>query len=410
MVAMLTILAFLSLVAHSLGAIIAQPASYALWAADSAIARGQGNGLGSDGAPLVSYEHGELQWALRLLYEKTGNKTYFDYIQQGVDRVVTSNGTVIGGYGFTTDYQLDPIRTGPSFLYLYKVTGQQKYKTAADKYRQQLETHPRTTQGQFWHKLRYPNQGDVNLVLGMKSDTTTGWLDGIYMGDVFYAQYTHDFQAWNKSAWDDIQAQFTLMYQNTLQNATSPPHLLYHGYDHSHTAGWASPDRGHSPEVWDRALGWYMMALVDTLDIFPPSHPGHNALLSILRTLAPRVSDAADPASGVWWLVITQPGRTGNYFESSGTAMFVYALLKGVRRGYLRDDGFVSAMKKAYGYMTKNWVVANADGTMSWLNTVQVGSLDGNGTFEYYISVPTDVNDLKGLAAFTLSSIEYESL
>ncbi|TFK90641.1 glycoside hydrolase family 105 protein [Polyporus arcularius HHB13444] len=392
---MLSLLLVVSLAARGLAATAALPASYAIWAADSAISRGQGNGLNASGAPLVSYEHGELQWALRLLYEKTGNKTYFDYIQQGVDRVVTSNGTVIGGYGFTTDYQLDPIRTGPTFLYLYNVTGQQKYKTAADKYRQQLETHPRTTQGQFWHKLRYPNQG---------------WLDGIYMGDVFYAQYTHDFQPSNTSAWNDIQAQFTLMYQNTLQNATSPPHLLYHGYDHSHTASWASPDRGHSPEVWDRALGWYMMALVDTLDIFPTSHPGHDALLSILRTLAPRVRDAADPSSGAWWLVITQPGRTGNYFESSGTAMFVYALLKGVRRGYLHDDGVVAAAKKAYRYMTNNWVVANADGTMNWLNTVQVGSLDGNGTFEYYTSVPTDVNDLKGLAAFALSSIEYERL
>ncbi|EIN04615.1 glycoside hydrolase family 105 protein [Punctularia strigosozonata HHB-11173 SS5] len=373
----------------------AKPTSYAIWSADSAISRGQGNGLGSNGAPLVSYEHGEFWWALRLLYEKTGNKIYFDYIRQGVDRVVAANGTIGGGYGFTTDYQLDPIRTGPTFLYLYDVTGQQKYKIAADKYRQQLETHPRTAQGQFWHKLRYPNQG---------------WLDGIYMGDVFYAQYTHDFQYSNKSAWDDVQAQFTLMFENTLQNATSPPHLLYHGYDYSHAAPWASPDRGHSPESWDRALGWYMMALVDTLDIFPPAHPGHAALLSFFRTLAPRVKAAADAQTGVWWLVLSQPGRAGNYFESSGSAMFVYALLKGVRRGHIEDDGIVKAMRKAYGYMVENWAIPNANGTIDWQNTVQVGSLDGNGTFEYYTSVPTDVNDLKGLAAFTLASIEYENL
>lgn len=134
---MLSLLLVVSLAARGLGATAALPASYAIWAADSAIARGQGNGLNASGAPLVSYEHGELQWALRLLYERTGNETYFDYIQQGVDHVVTSNGTVIGGYGsvvrytqiayspltyptssFTTDYQLDPIRTGPTFLYL----------------------------------------------------------------------------------------------------------------------------------------------------------------------------------------------------------------------------------------------------------------------------------------------------
>jgi unsaturated rhamnogalacturonyl hydrolase len=194
------------------------------------------------------------------------------------------------------------------------------------------------------------------------------------------------------------------MFENTIQrpNDTNYIGLLYHGYDYSHTQTWASPDRGHSPEVWDRALGWYMMALVDVLGIIPASNPGHASLLSILRTLAPKVRDAADPTSGVWWLVMTQPGRELNYFESSGTAMFVYSLLKGVRLGYIPDaDGsIVAAAKKAYSYMTKNWVVENTTmGTMDWLNTVQVslntqfiaskvdpilqvGSLSGNGTFE----------------------------
>ncbi len=103
---------------------------------------------------------------------------------------------------------------------------------------------------------------------------------------------------------------------------------------------WADPDRGHSPEIWNRALGWYSMALVDTLAIIPFTHPGHNALLSTLRTLAPRIAAATDPTSGVWWLVLTQPGRPQNYFESSGATMFVYALLKAVRLGYVSDpDG-----------------------------------------------------------------------
>ena len=78
----------------------ARPSSYALWGADSAIARGQGNGLDSSKKPLVSYEHGELQWALRLLYERTGNKTYYDYIKTGVDNIVDSNGKVGGGYRY----------------------------------------------------------------------------------------------------------------------------------------------------------------------------------------------------------------------------------------------------------------------------------------------------------------------
>lgn len=253
---------------------------------------------------------------------------------------------------------------------------------------------------------------------------------------------------------DDIALQFTLMYENTIQNFATPNHsysgLMYHGYDYSHrynyfseginvhssthfsrlSTVWADPDRGHSPEIWDRALGWYSMALVDALAIIPTTHPGHATLLTILRTLVPRIAAAADPTSGVWWLVITQPGRAQNYFESSGASMFVYSLLKAVRVGYVSDpDGkIVAAAKKAYSYIVDNWVVGNGDGTMNWLNTVQVGSLNTDGSFEasgtltpgaivsdshlhqYYVSVPTDVNDLKGLAAFALASIEFEHL
>lgn len=142
------------------------------------------------------------------------------------------------------------------------------------------------------------------------------------------------------------------------------------------------------------------MALVDVLEIIPRSNPGYSTILKILQALAPRIKNAADPTSGVWWLVMTQPGRAKNYFESSGTAMFVYSLLKGVRLGYVPDaDGsIIRVAKKAYQYMTANWVISNSDGTMSWTNTVevryepcilhcgtdffQVGSLSGNGTYE----------------------------
>jgi len=234
------------------------------------------------------------------------------------------------------------------------------------------------------------------------------------MGEVFYATYTQMFQPTNSTAWNDITSQFHLMFENTIQNATAPNNtgLMYHGYDFSHKAVWSSPDRGHSPEVWDRALGWYSMALVDVLEIIPTSNPGHATILTILQTLVPKIRDAADPTTGAWWLVITQPGRAKNYFESSGTAMFVYSLLKAVRLGYVADpDGsIVAAAEKAYRYMTANWVVPNSDMTMGWLNTVIVGSLDTTGDFNYYVSQADDLNDLKGVASFLLASLEFEKL
>lgn len=200
---------------------------------------------------------------------------------------------------------------------------------------------------------------------------------------------------------------------------------------------WADPDRGHSPEIWIRALGWFMMALVDTLELIASCPPCglrtkslHTLLLSMLNTLAPRLVALTSDATPVWWLVMTQPGREGNYFESSGASMFVYALLKAIRLGYVKDkDGLiVHSAKRAYGYIMQNFVVDNGDGTIGWKGTVQVGSLNTDGSFEvsvvidsidgaasltagqYYTSIATDLNDLKGLAAFTLASIEYEAL
>jgi rhamnogalacturonyl hydrolase YesR len=113
---MLPVTLFVSSVIALTTSALARPSSYAVWAADSAIARKQGNGL-SGSSPEVSYEHGEFQWALRLLYEKTGNTSYYNYIKAGVDEVVSSSGAVGGGY-MLSDYSLDPVRVGPCFLYL----------------------------------------------------------------------------------------------------------------------------------------------------------------------------------------------------------------------------------------------------------------------------------------------------
>ncbi|KAG5351965.1 hypothetical protein C0989_004368 [Termitomyces sp. Mn162] len=334
----------------------ARPSSYAVWAADTAMLWGQGMGLGDYSEPTVSYEHGEFQTVLKRLYDLTGNQTYFDYIVQGIDHIIDDDGL-------------------------------EKYKTAADTFRRQLDEHPRTAQGQFWHQLIYPNQGAYRVLVFLRrnKEIPKGWLDGIYMGELFYAQYTATFEPTNQTAWDDINAQFQLMFTNTLQNATAPntTGLLYHGYDFSHTAPWASADRGHFPEVWDRAMGWYAMALVDVLDILSSLSSStstvelRTTLLSYMYILFPRIRDAASPINGVWWLVMTQPGRTGNYFESSAAAMFVYALLRGVRMGYVVDDpdeggSLTEAAKRAYEYILGNWVVENVEGTMGWEGTVAV--------------------------------------
>jgi len=133
---------------------------------------------------------------------------------------------------------------------------------------------------------------------------------------------------------------------------------------------------------WDRALGWYFMSLVDVLDYFPSSHSGRATLLGYLTRLAPKIAAAAEANSGIWWLVMSNPTRSGNRLESSASSMFVYAFLKAVRKGYLDGATYKPVAKKAYDYLVANYVVKETDGTLGWLGTVQVGSLGSNGSFQ----------------------------
>lgn len=360
--------------------------------ADSAMSRQQG------ALPNVRYETGVFQRSLEMLYNKTNDAKYRDYELKQIDSMISANGTITG-YNFPL-YSLDPIRTGEAIIYAYEQTGDNKYKIALDTFRAQLDSQPRTPAGAFWHRSTYPNQQ---------------WLDGIYMADIFYAAYNAKFAPTNNTAWDDIFLQFKLIEDNLRVNSTAFPNgtasgLLYHGYDASLTAVWSVPPTGHCIEVWNRALGWYAMALVDLLDVFPRKHAGYKQLRGYLERLAPEIVKAADPASGAWWLVMGWPNRAGNYIESSGSAMFIYSLLRGVRKGYLAKRNYVKTATKAYEYLAKTFVVPETNGTLSWNGTVSVGSLGSNGTYEYYISVAEAQNDLKGLAPFIMASLEYEAL
>jgi rhamnogalacturonyl hydrolase YesR len=158
--------------------------------------------------------------------------------------------------------------------------------------------------------------------------------------------------------------------------------LLQHGYDESKKAVWADPVTGAAPMVWDRAVGWYFLALLEVLQLFPESHPGYARLLGYFTTLAAALKSAQD-ASGGFWLVMNEPypGRSGNYVESSATAMFTTGWLKGMRLGFLGDE-YLDAAKEAYTLMTERFVTTNSDGTLNWEGTVLVGSLGSNGTFE----------------------------
>ena len=336
-----------------------------------------------------SYDQGVVLKGMEGLWLNTADGRYFRFIQQSIDRFVRDDGT-IRTYEID-EYNIDHINNGRILLLLYNVTGQEKYRKAAALLREQLKTHPRTSDGGFWHKKIYPYQM---------------WLDGLYMGEPFYAEYAAIFH--DHAAFDDIAKQFVLMELHSRDEKTG---LLYHAWDESRKQRWSDPNTGRSPNFWGRAMGWYAMALVDTLDYFPQDHPKRNDLIAILKRLAVAVQRYQEPKSGLWYEVLDKGNAKGNYLEASVSCMFSYALAKGVRKGYLPAAN-LGVAQKGYTGIVKRFIKTDPGGQMNLEGTVSVGGLGGNpyrdGSYEYYLSEKVVTNDPKGVGAFLMASNEME--
>jgi unsaturated rhamnogalacturonyl hydrolase len=336
-----------------------------------------------------TYDHGLVLKGIERVWINTGDKQYFDFIKRGIDHFVADDGT-IRTYS-QDEYNIDNILPGRNLLFLYKATREEKYKKAAALLREQLNTHPRTSEGGFWHKKIYPSQM---------------WLDGLYMGEPFYAEYAVTFN--EPAAFDDIAKQFILMERHSRDDKTG---LLYHGWDESKQQRWANPQTGRSPNFWGRAMGWYAMALVDTLDYFPEKHKQRAELVAILNRLAQAVAKYQEPRSGLWYQVLDKGTAKGNYLESSAACMFVYALAKGVRDGHL-PDSYMQVARNGYSGILREFVKTDAHGQLNLEGTVNVGGLGGNpyrdGSYEYYLSEKVVTNDPKGIGALLVAATEVE--
>ena len=339
-------------------------------------------------APKWDYVHGLVLTSFEQLYKSTNDKKYFDYIKGYADACIDSTGA-IPSYKFT-DYNIDMIEAGNILFNLYNTTKEEKYLKAMQLLRKQLNEHPRTKEGGFWHKKRYPSQM---------------WLDGLYMGAPFYTRYTFDYE--NGKNLDDVAKQFELIQKHALDPKTG---LLYHGWDESKAMDWANKKTGTSPNFWSRSLGWYAMALVDVLDYFPKEHPKQAALVQYLNQLAVAITKVQD-ATGLWYQVTDMGGKEGNYLEASGTAMFSYALAKGVNKGYLPVE-YKAVAIKAFDGLTRELVKVSENGEITITQACAVAGLGGNpyrdGSYEYYVNERKKDNDPKATGPFILAALELD--
>ncbi|MFI6290640.1 glycoside hydrolase family 88 protein [Nonomuraea sp. NPDC050790] len=329
-----------------------------------------------------SYTRGLYLWGQYLVWQRTGDPRLLRYIEDWADRFVDSSGDISNGFN-----NLDSMQSGNVLLALYRETGQSRYRTAAAKIRNRLSTYPRTSDGGWWHSTSDSRQGQL-------------WADGVFMVNPFLARYG----AWvaEDSFTRTEPARQMEIYHNRLNRTSgSAAGLLYHAYDQPGglTASWVKPSLGNTNGIsWCRAIGWFGMAAIDILEIIPADHPRRAALVAMLRTLVPAYATWQDPATGRWFQVVTERGNSGNWTETSCSAMYTYTISRAVERGYVDPSYQVYADRGYQGVLAK--VSTGADGRTNIVDISEGTNVDD--VFSYYFSRARPVNDFHGLGAFLI--------
>lgn len=336
------------------------------------------------------YCHGLELGAMMDVYDRYGDAKFYEYALAYADTMVNEDGT-IKKYKLT-DYSLDRINSGKMLFRIYEQTKNDKYKKALDLLRSQFEGQPRNADGGFWHKKVYPNQM---------------WLDGLYMGTPFLAEYAYRNN--EPQAYQEVIDQIKIVARHTYDSANG---LFRHACDVSKREKWADKETGQSQHCWGRALGWYMMAIVDDLDFIPQHEPGRDTVLVILNHIAETLKKYQSP-EGLWYQVMDKSGEPGNYLESSCSAMFVYSLFKAVRKGYIPSSYFAVA-RKGYEGILNEFIKVDDNGLVSITKACAVAGLGGKnyrmGDYDYYIHEQIRDNDPKAVGPFILASLEWEGL
>lgn len=338
--------------------------------------------------PSWNYMDGCMIKAILELYHITKKEDYLTFADNFIDYFVSEDGS-IKSYD-PQEYNLDNVNAGKTLFDLYKLTGKEKYKKAIHTVYSQLQTQPRTSTGNFWHKKIYPNQI---------------WLDGLYMAQPFYMQYEITYN--DRKNCSDIYHQFLTVYEKMRDTRNG---LYYHAYDDSREMFWCDKVTGLSDNFWLRALGWYAMALIDTMEVMPEDtlKEEKTELNRIYKELIDSMLPYQDEETGMWYQVVNRGGIKPNYLETSGSAIFAYAIMKSVRLGFL-DESYYAYGRKAFDGICSTYL-SEENGELQLGGICLVAGLGNKemreGTFDYYMREPIVKNEAKGVAPLILAYIE----
>jgi unsaturated rhamnogalacturonyl hydrolase len=285
------------------------------------------------------------------VYGKTNDARYLAYVKKYVDYYVDASGNLWFDSAHTKlvknqEHNLDLIQPAILLTFLRdKYPSETKYQTAATTVRNMFPNFPKNPDGGFWHKQKYPNEM---------------WVDGLYMSGPFLAKYGLQNTSCGSACFDIPAAQINL----ATSHVTLPSGLVLHGWDYDNNAAWCIGScltTGLSPEVWSRGTGWYAMVLVDLLELMPTTHSQYPVLLAKFQNLAAGIAATQDPTTKLWCQVVGKCSQSGNWKESSGSAMFVYALKKGTKLGYI-NSSYATVAQDAWNGLKTYMVGSDSSG------------------------------------------------
>ena len=340
--------------------------------------------------PFWNYEDGCIYKGCLDLAAASGEPHFAQFVQRAVSERVAADGAITGFD--PNEFNIDNVNAGKVLFPLYATSGDERFRLAIERQESQLDHHPRTRSGNFWHKKIYPNQV---------------WLDGLYMAQPFRCAYAA--LAGQTEIFNDVTSQFAHV-QRTMQDAATG--LYYHGWDESRAERWSNANTGCSPCFWGRAMGWFMMALVDCLEISTdaaraPPPAVYQTTTRLLTHMLRNASDAllrVRSSRGLWFQVLDQAMRASNYEEASASLMISYALMKGARLGVLPDSMGKQGLESLQACVNIFLNERELSGICSVAGLGNVPYRDGS--YQYYLSEPVVANDPKGVGALLMALAE----
>jgi unsaturated rhamnogalacturonyl hydrolase len=325
-----------------------------------------------------SWEWGEgvLMYGLWQAYEATANPAYYTYIKSYVDHYVPQNGNITA--------HIDNVayvnKVSPAILLtcLYQKTSDTRYLTAAHIVADYIQgTVRRVSNGALAHIF------EDEL-----------WIDSLFMACIFlirYAEITGD------TSYLDEAVNQVLWHAQYLFDSTS--HLFYHGWDENGSASWADPVTHRSPCFWGRGNGWAVATLSELIEALPADHESRNTLIELFNNIIRKLESIQEPGTGLWYTVVDRGGSSGNYLETSASALYVYGIEKGIEGGYLASDNSVYSRQGNTGLNSRVYI-------QSWNGEVIVHGISQGttvGNYSHYTNIPLGNNTVWGLGAFLMA-------